>query len=121
MPSDGAVFSRVDVGSGTLRATKPPPEAQNCVPGSLTYPLDTVVAVDRRIGGLGLRQGPRPLPISAGSFMELPARIVFLEALPLGRGTRDAYRRVPRDAPDPPWSVGTNLGEKSTESGGCSH
>jgi len=39
----------------------------------------------------------------------------------MGRGARDAYRRVPRDAPDPPWSAGTNLGEESTESGrGCS-
>ena len=35
----------------------------------------------------------------------------------MGRGARDAYRRAPRDAPDPPWSVGTNLGEESTESG----
>ena len=35
----------------------------------------------------------------------------------MGRGARDAYRWVPRDAPDPPWSVGTNLGEENAESG----
>ena len=35
------------------------------------------------------------------------------------RGARGAYRRVPRDAPDPPWSLGTNLGEESTESDRC--
>ena len=63
---------------GTLQATKPPPEVPNCVPGSLTYPLDAVVTERRRLGGLGLRQGPRPVgPESVGSFMELPARNVF--------------------------------------------
>ena len=35
----------------------------------------------------------------------------------MGRRARDAYRRAPRDAPDPPWSVGTHLGEESAESG----
>ena len=35
----------------------------------------------------------------------------------MGRGARDAYRRVPRDVSDLPWSVGTNLGEESPESG----
>ena len=33
----------------------------------------------------------------------------------MGRRARDAYRRVPRDAPDPLWSVGINLGEESSE------
>ena len=40
---------------GTLWTTKPPPEVPNCVPGSLTYPLDPVVAVDARLAGLGRR------------------------------------------------------------------
>ena len=35
----------------------------------------------------------------------------------MGRGARDAYRPVPRDALDHPWSVGTKLGEESAESG----
>ena len=35
-----------------------------------------------------------------------------LEAIPMGRGARDAYRRAPGDAPPPPRSVGTNLGEE---------
>ena len=42
---------------GTLWTTKPPPGGPNCVPGSLTYPFDTVVTTDRRPGGLGPRQG----------------------------------------------------------------
>ena len=36
---------------------------------------------------------------------------------PMGRGARDAYRRVPRDASDPPWSMGTDLGEERAEHG----
>ena len=30
----------------------------------------------------------------------------------MGRRARDAYRRAPRDVSDPPWSVGTNMGEE---------
>ena len=35
----------------------------------------------------------------------------------MGRGARDAYCRVPGDASDPPWSLGTDLGEENAESG----
>ena len=35
----------------------------------------------------------------------------------MGRGAPDDYRPVPEDAPPPRWSMGTNLGEKSAESG----
>jgi len=38
------------------------------------------------------------------------------EAIPVGRGAPDAYRRVPRDAPGPPWSTSNVWGDESTES-----
>ena len=40
---------------GTLWTTKPPPAGPNCLPGSLTCPLYTVLEVDGRLGDLGLR------------------------------------------------------------------
>ena len=42
---------------GALRTQKPPPEGPNRVPGSLTYPLDAVVAESGRPDGFG---GDRP-------------------------------------------------------------
>ena len=33
----------------------------------------------------------------------------------MGRGGRNADRRVPRDESDPLWSVGTNLGQESAD------
>ena len=35
----------------------------------------------------------------------------------MGRGASDDYRRVPEDAPGPRWSMHTDLGEESAESG----
>jgi len=104
---------------GAPRATKPPPGAPNRVPGSLTYPLDAAVMADGRLGGVG----PQELlsRTSAGPQAKLTCQKRLPDAIPVGRGARDAYRRVPRDAPDPPWSMSTNLGEESAEFGrGCS-
>jgi len=92
---------------GSLEATKPPPEVPNCVPGSLTYPLDAVVMIDGRLGGLCLP--PWLLQISRQQIVE-PGKKRIQEAVPMGRGARDAYRRVPRGALGSRWSLGTNLG-----------
>ena len=113
MPSDGDVFSRADVGSSvdhktTARRTKLRP-GQPHVPTRHggNQPTGAWVAW-AAVGALAAR-----LHIQAKF-----AQKRILEAVPVGRGARDAYPRAPRDAPDPPWSVGTNLGEESAESGG---
>ena len=108
-------FSAPTSAPGTLRTTKPPPEVPNRVPGSLSYPLDTVVTVDGRLGELGCGRGPDCSPANqqAPKPQILPNQ--EQEPVPMGRGARNAYRWVPREPSDPPWSVGTNLGEESTE------
>jgi len=100
---------------GTPGPTKLPPAGPNCVPGSLTYPFDTLVAERRRTGGLGQRAGARPVcSISAATLWNCLSNI-YLEAIPLGRGARDAYRRVLRDVSDPPLVRGHHLGEESAK------
>jgi len=85
---------------GALWTTKPPAEVPNRVPGSLTCTLDPVVPADRRSGGLGLRQGRKPVePKSVGSLWIYQPEHVQ-EAIPVGRGARDASRRVPWGALD---------------------
>ena len=113
-PQKRTYFPAPTSAPGALWTTKPPPGGPNCVPGSLTYPLDTVVAADRRMGGLG--SGRALLQISRfRSHRSCPNQEE--EAIPVGRRARDAYRQVPEDAPPPRWSMGTNLGEESAEYG----
>ena len=61
-------------GPGTTKLVQRSAEAPQSVPGSLTYPIDTMVTSDRRRGCLGRGRGlPSPKPIQVQA--ELPAKI----------------------------------------------
>jgi len=102
---------------GTLMTSKPPPEVQNRVPGSLTYPLDTVVTERQRFGGLGGAVGSRT------ALLQISRKLCGIPARHASLSSSDKTKSPRRLSPGTtgraglPWSVGTNLGEESAESG----
>ena len=91
-------------GPGTTKLVQRSTEAPKPVQGSLTYPLDAAVAPVLPPGCLGCGQA-LPRLKSAGSGLEQTCQKRIQDAFPVQRKARDAYRRGPRDAPDPRWVV----------------
>ena len=87
---------------GTLQVTKPLLEGRRRVPGRLTYPVDTPVTVDGRLGcsrapGCSPPNQQAPKPQSCQNHEQQPVA--------MGRSGRDACRRAPREGLHPRWSM----------------
>ena len=91
-------------GPGATKLVQRSTGAPEPVPGSLTYPLDAAAAVVMRLDCLGCGRASSQLK-SVGSGQEQTCQKRILDAFPVQRKVVAAYRRAPRDAPDPPWVV----------------
>ena len=91
-------------GPGTTKLVQRSGRPPKPVPGSLTYPLDVAVAAVMRLNCLGCGRTPPRLK-TVGSGLEQTCQKRILDAFPVQGKALDAYRRGPRDAPDPRWVV----------------
>ena len=91
-------------GPGTTKLAQRSGDPPKPVPGSLIDPLDAAGAVVHRLTRLGCGRASSQLK-SAGSGLEQTCQKRIPDAFPAERKPFHAYRRVPRDAPDPWWSV----------------
>ena len=72
-----------------------------------------MATADGRLDGLGPQAAQKHISRPKS---QITCQKCVPEAVPMGRGAHDAYRRVPQDVSDPPGSTSTVWGEESTES-----